>query len=171
MQDVIMALGPPSERLFKQDSKLAIHNPSGSDDTDGTQTDLFFNYFSLGVDICFDTHIRNSPVKKVIIHGNVPGSLPFQKYKRCRWRFSDGVTSEHPFSDYASKYTQSSNPMMLNRTLESPSSSVELVGDDPETNMSADPTAEEWGLTDLYGAKGCVFEVLKNDSVVSLTVY
>lgn len=166
MQDVIMMLGPPSERLFKQDSRLSIHNPSDGDE--GTKTDLFFNYFALGVDICFDTRVRNPPVKKIIFHGNVPGSLPFQKYRRCRWRFADGVTSEQPFQEYASDYTHTTNPMMLNRAIESPSSSLEIVG---ELDDMPEPAVEDWGLTDLYGAEGCVFEVLKNGSVVSLTVY
>lgn len=33
MQDVIMTLGPPSERFFKEDSRLSIHNPLDSDQT------------------------------------------------------------------------------------------------------------------------------------------
>lgn len=165
MQDIIMNLGPPCERFFKQDSRLLIHDPSKSEDS---ETDLFFNYCQLGFDVCFDTLKSNAPVKKMIIHGNVPGSLPFQKYKRCRWKFDENTTSEHNFFEYASNYTETDKPMILNRQLESPSSSVELVGDTEEENNSEQ---EDWGQTDLYGTSGCVFEVLKNGAVVSLTVY
>uniref|UniRef100_A0A060THT1 ARAD1D33880p n=1 Tax=Blastobotrys adeninivorans TaxID=409370 RepID=A0A060THT1_BLAAD len=164
IQEVLMTLGAPSERFFKQDTRLSIHNPAESNEE--VRTDLFFNYFNLGLDICFDTQQPNPPVKKVVVHGNVPGSLPFQKYRRCRWKLPGGVTSEQKFSEYSEKYPHNKRPMVLNRTLESPGSSVELVGE-------VDPMEEvnDWGLTDLYGSTGCVFEVLENSAVVSLTIY
>ena len=164
MQDVIMTLGPPSERFFKQDSRLSIHSPN---DGEGNYTDLFFNYYSLGIDLSFDSLVPNCPVKKVIIHGNVPGSLLFQRYKRCRWKIDNTTTSEHKFTEYADKFSRNKKPMVLNRVLESPSSSMELIGE-PEI---IEPAMEDWGLTDLYGSSGCIFEVLKNGAVSSLTIY
>lgn len=84
IQDVIMILGPPSERFYKEDSRLAIFNPVDGNEENERAT-LFFNYFSFGMDICFDTSKKNATVKKLILHGNVPGSVSFQKYERCRW--------------------------------------------------------------------------------------
>jgi hypothetical protein len=36
MQDIIMTLGQPSERVFTQDSRLSIHNPDENDTNDGS---------------------------------------------------------------------------------------------------------------------------------------
>lgn len=166
MQDIIMALGPPSERFFKEDSRLSIHNPMGSDEKD--QATLFFNYFSLGLDICFDTSVENATVKKLVLHGNIPGSIPFQKYHRCRWKLvtdEDQPTSEDRFSDYY-QYPPNAQPMLLNRSFDSLSNSMELIGDSSDYEKPA-----EWALTDLYGLTGIVFEVMKNNCVVSLTLY
>lgn len=170
MQDVIMALGPPSERFFKEDSRLSIHNPLGSDEKD--QATLFFNYFGLGMDICFDTSVEWATAKKLVLHGNIPGSIPFQKYQRCRWKLRiDGddaqPTSEQKFSSYSQRYT-SNRPMLLNRTLDDMHNSIELIGDSSPVD---DEKLVEWALTDLYGSPGVIFEVMKNDSVASLTLY
>lgn len=171
MQDIIMALGAPSERFFKEDSRLSIHNPLSSDEKD--QATLFFNYFALGMDICFDTSSEWAVAKKIVFHGNIPGSIPFQKYQRCRWRLRDDSddyeqpTSEKDFSSYSQKYT-SNRPMLLNRTLDDMNNSIELVGD---TTPVDDEKLSQWALTDLYGSPGLVFEVMKNDSVASLTLY
>lgn len=156
MQEMIVLLGPPSERFLKQDSRLSIHNPNST--ISGTQ--LFFNYYHLGIDACFDTTYHVPRLCKLIIHGNLPGSLGFLKYRRCRWRLA-GSTSETAFSDF---YQFERKPMILNQSLDSPSSSVELVGEPEILPM------EDWGGTSLYGSPGCVFEVLGN-SVASLTIY
>ncbi|ANB15974.1 hypothetical protein AWJ20_3623 [Sugiyamaella lignohabitans] len=209
MQSAIMTLGPPSERIFKQDSRLSIHNPDISFDEDdivgttGTNnrrrvlselssranTDLFFNYFELGFDLCFDTSLPNPTVKKIIIHGNVPSSLSFQVYNRCRWLLfppsnrngnsSQGsplppVSSETPFTEFYNQFVPEGTntppmSMMLNRTIESPGSSVELVGEDDINHSAADE--DDWGATQLYGCPRCIFEVLKNGAVSSLTIF
>lgn len=53
MQDIIMALGPPSERFFKEDSRLSIHNPLEGDDK-GMLVLLLLHYRAL-------THIEIKP--------------------------------------------------------------------------------------------------------------
>lgn len=170
MQDVFMELGPPDERVFKRDSRLSIHNPNSEDD----DTDLFFNYFGLGVDFDFDTSQPGSPIKKVILHGNVPDTSNFQKYNRCRWRLVDGenqtlADSESKFGDCASICARASKPMVLNRlSIDSPSSSVELLGEVPDNTENE---SLDWGVTELYGVPHCIFEVIKNGVIASLVIY
>lgn len=181
IQDVVMILGPPSERFFKQDSRLSIFNPEGSDEKE--HSTLFFNYFFLGIDICFDTSLRNATAKKVIIHGNVPGAVSFQKYERCRWSLigsslSNDATypnSEMKFNKFAKQYPFKETPMVLNRRLECATTSLnddgmEVIGETDEQHYDGDKLGD-WGLTDLYGAPGLVIEVLKNGDIASLTIY
>ena len=57
---------------------------------------------------------------------------------------------------------------MLNRTVESLSNSVELIG---EPGHVDNENLADLALTDLYGSPGLIFEVMKNNSVSSLTLY
>lgn len=196
IQDIVMILGPPSERFFKEDSRLSIFNPEGSDEKE--QATLFFNYFFLGIDICFDTSLRNATVKKIILHGNVAGGISFQKYERCRWKLhsrgqtkhlndegggsNNGTsvttispTSEMKFKQFSHLYPFKETPMLLNRSLEGGASSLnddgmEIIGESEDHHFDSEKL-EDWGLTDLYGAPGLVIEVLKNGDIASLTIY
>lgn len=109
-QDLITDLGPPSAIYRKSDHRLNIHRAarasSGGDGDDSDPEDLpsedddecsdmsssaggecFYNYFNHGFDVFVSAHRSAShPVAtKLIIHGNVPGSYEFQRYRRCRW--------------------------------------------------------------------------------------
>lgn len=170
MQDVFMALGAPDERVFKRDSRLSIHNPDGENE----DTDLFFNYFGLGIDVDFDTSQPGSPIRKLIFHGNVPNSSTFQKYNRCRWTLVERngsvlANSESDFNDCSLVCTKASKPMVLNRiSIDSPSSSIEILGD---AVGSKDDEPNDWGTCELYGIPHCIFEVLKNRIIASVVIY
>ncbi|KAK3329100.1 hypothetical protein B0H66DRAFT_13915 [Apodospora peruviana] len=191
--------------------------------------ECFYNYFYLGFDILVSTPttpshpppsqqdgntsqlIPESAFKaespdrlvatKVILHGNVPGSYPFNRHRRCRWEIpyltSDSSTgivinSETPFPDledslreewksiYASETEarQKQRGMVLNRGWgDSPGSSCELLGGWEETGGAMTPgvgrkfDGSEDSTTTLYGFPGLVFEVLKNGYVSALTVF
>ncbi|KAL2131887.1 hypothetical protein VTI74DRAFT_4472 [Chaetomium olivicolor] len=144
--------------------------------------ECFYNYFYLGFDILVSTptapsrpapsqdnrndslNISEPPVKstspdrlvatKLILHGNVPGSYPFNRHRRCRWEIgylsspsspdSPTITnSETPFpkieerlrEEWKSIYPspaeaqQKQRGMVLNRGWgDSPGSSCELLG-------------------------------------------
>jgi hypothetical protein len=203
IQDVIMNLGPPSERFLKQDSRLSIHTEShrrSSSSSDGTPLShasspanngtndspadcsnlLFFNYFNLGLDVAFS----NSIVKKVILHGNLPGAVDFQKYARCQWRLvSVTEASDVEDADYVEtlltseeeyKPRNGSKPMLVNRLFDNISSSVELIGGDDDidgSNNGDDDESLPFEGTNLFGEDGVVFEVMKNGFIVSLTIY
>jgi hypothetical protein len=145
------------------------------DDAANISGECFYNYFYLGFDILVSTPVIPSrappsqsadslPAKgiiqvapdqlvatKMILHGNVPGSYPFNRHRRCRWEIHyltkspDGpvTNSEEPFpaiaerlrdewkSIYASEdeAKQQQRGMVLNRGWgDSPGSSCELLG-------------------------------------------
>ena len=133
-----------------------------------TSVECFYNYFHHGFDVFISSPAVSSPVlsrvedtmsgtkpdhqvaAKVLLHANVPGSYPFNRYRRCRWSLemnsvSDTVeqlSSETPFTVLSSllrevlKATYSSEEeerkaqegMVLNRGWgNSPGSSCELL--------------------------------------------
>jgi hypothetical protein len=185
--------------------------------------ECFYNYFYLGFDVLISTPTAPSrpppsqdgssntlePVfrstsadrqvaTKVILHGNVPGSYPFNRHRRCGWEISylfpsSGETtftdSETPFpeierrlrQEWRSIYPseaeaqQKQRGMVLNRGWgDSPGSSCELLGGWEEsggTNPGVGKGRGEESTTTLYGFPGLVFEVLKNGWVSAVTVF
>lgn len=177
-------------------------------------TECFYNYFQHGFDV-FVSYTTASPKRlpiseieeanledptdsdhlvatKVLLHGNVPGSYPFNRYRRCRWLLESedvALNSETPFKLLSERLRKiwDNNPasegkpssleqgMVLNRGWgNSPGSSVELLGGWEESAKTNDPAGVDGpglGNTKLFGFPGLVFEVLKNDMVSCLTVY
>ncbi|KAL2155232.1 hypothetical protein VTH82DRAFT_3908 [Thermothelomyces myriococcoides] len=134
---------------------------------------------------------------KVVLHGNVPGSYPFNRHRRCRWEISylspspesPATTSETPFPEIEERLRTAWRPiysseaeaqqkqrgMVLNRGWgDSPGSSCELLGGWEEsggTNPGVGKGRGEDSTTTLYGFPGLVFEVLKNGWVSAVTVF
>jgi hypothetical protein len=185
--------------------------------------ECFYNYFYHGFDVLISSPTTPSqcpPSKKpanpediiptdapsrlvatkLILHGNVPGSYPFNRHRRCRWeiqylrpgRGQDIINSESPFEDveerlheeWKSIYKNAEEAkarqrgMVLNRDWgDSPGSSCELLGGWEEsvggkrTNPSGTEDVRGLGNTTLFGFPGLVFEVLKNGTVSGLTVF
>jgi len=180
--------------------------------------ECFYNYFYLGFDVLVSTPVppsrpppsqngeppmperaikAESPGRlvatKLILHGNVPGSYPFNRHRRCRWEMaylpSDmPISSETPFHQteqclheewkpiYASEEEakQRQRGMVLNRGWgDSPGSSCELLGgwEGDVGAVGRGVRGSEDSTTTLYGFPGLVFEVLKNGFVSALTVF
>lgn len=132
-------------------------------------------------------------VTKVFLHGNVPGSFSFNRHRRSRWRVlvnddsdSEPPTSEHNFArvqsslrsafrdHYANREEEArmQRGMVLNRGWgESPESSIELLGGFEEGPRQLRLEDEPASNTQLFGFPGMLFEVMKNDAIVCLTVY
>ncbi|KAJ5557979.1 hypothetical protein N7535_009472 [Penicillium sp. DV-2018c] len=135
-------------------------------------------------------------VTKIILHGNVPGSYPFNRHRRSRWRLllddsGESLTSESPYDEISERlrttwkgtYANSTEeralqrPMVLNRGWgDSPESSVEFLGGWEESTNKGPRTGADGqdgglGNTELFGFPGLLFEVLKNGAVSCLTVY
>ncbi len=156
------------------DESDADDEPISTDDKSGTQSaECFYNYFHHGFDV-FISHpaepsspfppskphiewtygpkgMEHLVATKVLLHANVPGSYPFNRYRRSRWvidtqapgESDTTLSSETPFSvlsqalkriwhdSYASEHEEQSlqRGMVLNRGWgDSPGSSCELLG-------------------------------------------
>ncbi|KAK9475542.1 uncharacterized protein V1510DRAFT_358737, partial [Dipodascopsis tothii] len=185
MQDTMLLLGVPSETYNKHDSRLSIHRlPHKQDDSLGATDDdacaIFFNYFGHGIDVLFSAETHTA--QKLVLHGNLPGTYLFQKYQRCRWTIlQDSV--EHSSldmhtpsavvfassEDYIATPSHSlKGPMIINRTLNSPSSSVEFVDFDDQTSND---NAKGFETTELWGRNNLIFEVTKQGAISSLTLF
>ncbi|PYI05636.1 isoleucyl-tRNA synthetase [Aspergillus sclerotiicarbonarius CBS 121057] len=176
-------------------------------DPSSLPTECFFNYFHHGFDAFISYPTTPGPafpgsdqkdptppspssqlvVTKIILHGNVPGSYPFNRHRRSRWKMifnppDDLVTSETRYEEvserlrsvwkgsYASAAEERAlqRPMVLNRGWgDSPESSVEFLGGWEESTGKGQRTghdAHDGGLgnTELFGFPGLLFEVMKN---------
>lgn len=191
-------------------------SPSNVGDPTSLPSECFFNYFHHGFDAFISYPTKPGPafpasglpdpspqlspsqltVTKIILHGNVPGSYPFNRHRRSRWtvhldQSGNGLTSESPYDEiserlrkvwkgsYSSPGEEHSmqRPMVLNRGWgDSPESSVEFLGGWEETTAKGPRGGHEshdggLGNTELFGFPGLLFEVLKNGAVSCLTVY
>lgn len=189
--------------------------------------EYFYNYFYRGFDVLISTptppsqrppskelsqisealgtipHDAHSHLvaSKLVLHGNVPGSYPFNRHRRCRWEIEylnrdgeDIVNSETLFNDIehrlheewkriyknAEEAKSRQRGMVLNRDWgDSPGSSCELLGGWEEsadgkrvdTAGSSADDVKGLGNTTLFGFPGLVFEVLKNGTVSGLTIF
>jgi len=211
-----------------QSSAHTATDDSGDEDDDGevagsVSGECFYNYFYHGFDVLISTPTTPSqcpPSKrptaeegilaadtsnhlvatKLILHGNVPGSYPFNRHRRCRWEIQylkpkkgeDIINSESSFKDIESRLHEEwksiykdaeeakagQRGMVLNRDWgDSPGSSCELLGGWEESvgGKRTDPAGTEdvrgLGNTTLFGFPGLVFEVLKNGIVSGVTVF
>ena len=181
--------------------------------------EYFYNYFHHGLDIFIaDASWSSSAelglqkidrqraskgahglvVTKVLLHGNIPGSYPFNRYCRTRWIIDPNIAdfvgiqldSETPFTEIANTLQQvwqdseenGLNPrvflrgMPINREWDSPGSSCELLGGwEEQTEEVPKKSTSKKNLghasTELFGYPGLIFEVLKSGIVSCLTVY
>ncbi|KAH8690084.1 hypothetical protein BGW36DRAFT_329586 [Talaromyces proteolyticus] len=179
--------------------------------------ECFFNYFHHGFDAFISYPTTSGPafpssditdlpppasfsqltVTKFIVHGNVPGSYPFNRHRRSRWQILLGpsagnLTSETHYDEISRRlkkvwkdsYSSSAEEAALQRGMvlnrgwgDSPESSVEFLGDWEESaggkhrSSTGQDGARGLGNTELFGFPGLLFEVLKNGAVSSMTIY
>lgn len=179
------------------DESDADDEPISTEDKAGTQSaECFYNYFHHGFDIFISLPTDPSPpfpplrsdvewpprprgmahlvATKVLLHGNVPGSYPFNRYRRSRWIINTqddrdantALNSESSFSTlsqalkrvwhgtYANEHEEQSlqRGMVLNRGWgDSPGSSCELLGGWEE---SADTHKKGPGSNSVNGGPG-----------------
>ena len=185
--------------------------------------ECFYNYFHHGFDIFISNptfqpssipHVNKLVndqvnvgsanqlvVTKMLLHANVPGSYPFNRYRRSRWAIhlqdfanDAALNSETLFTklsaslqrvwrdDFARRTSEDSvkNAMVLNRDWgDSPGSSCEFLGNWEESSQTQEKGFHKseisggpgFGNTKLYGFPELLFEVLKNDVISCLTVY
>ncbi|KAF3854463.1 hypothetical protein F7725_022518 [Dissostichus mawsoni] len=164
-QDVLGALGSPHKVFFKSEDKMKIHSPSPHKQVPSKCNDYFFNYFTLGVDILFDstTHL----VKKFVLHTNFPGHYNFNIYHRCDFKIplvikkegADSQTEDCILTTY-NKWDQIQE--LLGHPMEKP---VVL-----HRSSSANNT-NPFGSTFCFGLQRMIFEVMQNNHIASVTLY
>ncbi|KAL4805306.1 isoleucyl-tRNA synthetase [Aspergillus unguis] len=179
----------------------------GALDPSTLPSECFFNYFHHGFDAFISYPTTSGPafprsglddptprspsshlaVTKIVLHGNVPGSYPFNRYRRSRWKIelnpsATPVSSETRYEQISSRlkevwrgtYASTAEeralerPMVLNRGWgDSPESSVEFLGGWEESTAKGQRTGQGGhdggvGNTELFGFPGLLFEVMKN---------
>lgn len=164
-QDVATSLGAPNRIFFKSEDKMKIHSPSAHRRVQTKRSDIFFNYFTLGIDVLFDA--RTQRCKKIILHTNYPGHYNFNMYHRCEFQFQlapDKVSETEPLnspviiSAYSkwdtinSRLAPAERPVVLHRA-------------------SSTNTANPFGSTFCYGYQDIIFEVMPNNYIASVTLY
>jgi hypothetical protein len=87
-QSVAAKLGTPSRTFYKSDDKMKIHSKEAHKKVATVNSDYFFNYFTLGLDILFDS--RHHRASKFMLHTNFPGHYDFNSYHRCAFTLRIG---------------------------------------------------------------------------------
>uniref|UniRef100_A0A9J2PAQ0 Uncharacterized protein n=1 Tax=Ascaris lumbricoides TaxID=6252 RepID=A0A9J2PAQ0_ASCLU len=85
---VLSALGAPSKVYYASAEPMLIKKGADSERLRGPQPHFFFNYFTLGVDVCFDS--TTNRVSKFVLHSNLPGHYDFGIYARCNFSITFG---------------------------------------------------------------------------------
>ncbi|KAJ4290777.1 hypothetical protein N0V88_006526 [Collariella sp. IMI 366227] len=90
--------------------------------------ECFYNYFYLGFDVLVSTPTAPPPFKstlpdrqvatKLILHGNVPGSYPFNRHRRCRWEISYLSPSSSPSTTISITNSETPFPQIEERLRE-----------------------------------------------------
>ncbi|KAL8987529.1 MAG: hypothetical protein Q9177_003268 [Variospora cf. flavescens] len=202
-----------SAHTTTDDSDVEDHIDPREDDHEHPAAKCFYNYFHHGFDVFISYPSNSSPpfphsrssahpptppkamghlvATKILLHGNVPGSYPFNRYRRSRWVIDaetsgsiDGLDSETSFStlskelrnvwkgNYASEQAEKAmqNAIVLDRDWgDSPGSSYEVLegwedGEPAQKKGSAAQQGSGSGTTQIFGFPGMLFEVLKNDT-------
>uniref|UniRef100_A0A672Y8U1 Uncharacterized protein n=1 Tax=Sphaeramia orbicularis TaxID=375764 RepID=A0A672Y8U1_9TELE len=154
-QDVLGALGSPHKVFYKSEDKMKIHSPSPHKQVPSKCNDYFFNYFTLGVDILFDstTHL----VKKFIV------ILVFVfRYHRCDFKI----------------------PLVIKKGQLVPDRILKLMrwSCDVFCRSSSANNTNPFGSTFCFGLQRMIFEVgtpsiwtftpvLSNNHIASVTLY
>lgn len=147
-QDVMSELGSPDQIFYKKHDKLKIHTNQIDDENNDhpNAIDYFFNYFSLGIDIMFDGSTHT--VQKIIMRTNFPGSKDFNVYKKCNYQIKIKNQTITPSDKFDSIH--------------------QLLGDGAKPLINAN---SPFGKTWYYAYENCIFEVLQNQYVNSLTIF
>ncbi|XP_065353913.1 PHAF1 protein CG7083 [Cloeon dipterum] len=168
-QSVLSSLGTPSRVYYKSEDKMKIHSPNSNKKPSDTHSDYFYNYFTLGLDILFDS--KTQLVKKFVLHTNYPGHYNFNMYHRCEFELvlphdscdnskklinipcqTVTITSLSQWDAVAEQINPSARPVVLNRS-------------------SSTNTTNPFGSTFCYGYQDIIFEVMPNSHIASVTLH
>lgn len=159
VQKVLTEIGSPSKIFYKLKDKMRIHSSNPKKLSEKRNTDYFYNYFNLGLDILFDGvgHI----VKKFILHSNFPGHYNFNIYYKCQFEVpllsgDSPVITVTPSTTWeemiGSLNFDPGKPAVLNRA-------------------SSTNNINPFGSTRCFRVFNMIFEIMSNDYIASVTLY
>jgi hypothetical protein len=147
VQDVLCEIGPPEQVYTKDRDQMVIH--STAEEVKKIAVDYFWNYFSLGLDILFDG--SNHVVKKFVLHTNILNHYLSMIYAKCNFVFQDLEVGE---------ITPLSSWTMVKR----------ILGDPVGPPVIFEREDNPFGFTSFYAFEHCLFEIVKNDKIASVTL-
>lgn len=172
-QDVAMTLGAPNRIFFKSEDKMKIHSSNINRQAQSKRSDIFFNYFTLGIDVLFDA--RTQTCKKFILHTNYPGHFNFNMYHRCEFQFQlkpDKLIENQ--GTLMNGSNDSGESVKINAYSKWDEISTALVPSERPVVLhraSSTNTANPFGSTFCYGYQDIIFEIMPNNHIASVTLY
>jgi len=169
-QSVISAISTPNKTFYVTDNKMHIHKSKKPNE--GKRSDYFLNYFTYGIDILIDAYTHN--VKQFILHSNIPGHHNFNHYYRCNFSvpFVSSKKQRHHLVDLSqdtfvvtasTKWSEvEANLDVVDKPLVQRNAAPDIVGNTAPTT--------HYHTTHLYHYIGCVFEVMKNGHIPTITL-
>merc|ERR1712088_85080 len=193
-QDVVCAIGAPARTFYKSEDKMKIHSPNAFRKSASHKSGYFYNYFTLGFDILFDS--RTNRVKKFVLHTNFPGHYNFNMYHRCQFELPLNYDGHHSTGSSLQDLqgpggngsggsgtsgtggTTISGGTMTPVSISSFSRWDQISeklkpSDKPVVLNRASPTntTNPFGSTFCYGYQDIIFEVMPNFHIASVTLY
>lgn len=161
-QDVWSELGRPCEIHQKQVDQMVIHNASDTSPRTTLCGDYFYNYFTRGIDILFDSQTHK--IKKFVLHTNFPGHADFNSYIKCN--FVIHCPRSDTQKDAANTYEHYITPNTKWDQVQ------ELLGDGGRAAIQTQgSTTNPFGSTLVYGYQNIAFEVMKNGHIATVTLF
>jgi len=161
-QDVWSELGRPCEIHQKQVDQMVIHNASDTSPRTTLCGDYFYNYFTRGLDILFDSQTHK--IKKFVLHTNFPGHADFNSYIKCN--FVIHCPRSDTEEDEANTYEKCITPNTKWDQVQG------LLGDGGRAAIQTQgSTTNPFGSTRVYGYQNIAFEVMKNDHIATVTLF
>ncbi|WVQ80750.1 hypothetical protein IAT38_002855 [Cryptococcus sp. DSM 104549] len=129
-QDLLLDLGPPLRKFWKEDDRLermwgGTTHPGG----------CFWNYFQHGIDFLISPE---GTVSKILCHSNIPGTPLFQRYARCPWTLSTPSATLDLTSPSSAFRTHLSLSTKYSENLTNPGASPLERDDSPASTASGD---------------------------------
>uniref|UniRef100_A0A0X3Q4Z6 UPF0183 protein CG7083 n=1 Tax=Schistocephalus solidus TaxID=70667 RepID=A0A0X3Q4Z6_SCHSO len=161
VQDVLSALGSPSRIFYKTEDKMKIHLPQSYRQIRQRHSDFFYNYFTLGLDVLFDSHTHT--VISFVLHTNLPGEYTFNTYYRCMF--------EIPLEEVEGGKGLTVTP--FTKWSEIKLHLLDAIDAEPVViHRETKPPKNPYGSTHAYGYQDIIFEVLpQNDYLGSVTLF
>ncbi|RKP34477.1 hypothetical protein BJ085DRAFT_21321 [Dimargaris cristalligena] len=164
-QDLVADLGQPETVFYKNDDKMSIHAPGTPDEGHSALgRDYFFNYYEMGFDVLLDG--KSHRCKKIVLHGNIPGHYDFGRYRKCEFQLDLAASGKLAIGGTVGQWY-----LTTGSDWKSISNIVNTDGQPPVVFSRGSSDQNPFGSTLFYGQAGIIFEIMKNDSIPTFTLF